>query len=181
MQQPYLDFAAYQDRCRDLGEKEPDKQEQLAGWLNDLGIAINYADDERLHDTTVLRPEWLANGIYAILRANDSAHDQHYAPDAMLTEEQLGPIYEAAEKLKMLKASEYPCEMWPFLLRLMKLFQLAFPIDDRGEQLLVPTLLPIEPPDGCDEPQEPDRTRLGTSSPSSRPAATQAGWSARSR
>lgn len=56
MSEPYLDFAAYQDRCKELGEQDGDKQEQLAGWLNDLGIAINYADDERLHDTTALRP-----------------------------------------------------------------------------------------------------------------------------
>ena len=160
MDEPYLDYAAYQERCLDLGELEPANQDQLAGWLNDLGIAINYADDERLHDTTVLRPDWLANGIYAILRANDSAHDRHYAPDAMLTAESLGPIYQAAEKLKMLKAAEYPKDKWPFLLRLMNLFQLAFPVDDRGEQLLVPTLLPLEPPDGCDEPEDDDRTRL---------------------
>jgi internalin A len=160
MSEPYLDYAAYQDRCRKLGEQDGDNQEQLAGWLNDLGIAINYADDERLHDTTVLRPDWLANGIYAILRANDSAHDRHYAPDAMLTEQRLGPIYAAAQKLKMLKAKEYPPAMWPFLLRLMNLFQLAFPVDDRGEKLLVPTLLPLEPPEGCDEPQDADRTRL---------------------
>jgi internalin A len=160
MDDPYLDFATYQKQCNKLGEEDPKKQETLAARLNDLGIAINYGDDERLHDTTVLRPDWLANGIYAILRANDSHHDQHYAPDAMLTVESLGPIYAAADKLKMLKATDYPSDMWPFLLRLMSLFQLAFPIDDTGKKLLVPTLLPIEPPPDCDEPDDPDRTRL---------------------
>lgn len=78
----------------------------------------------------------------------------------MLTVESLGPIYKAAEKLKMLKAKEYPRDKWKFLLRLMSLFQLAFPVDDDGEQLLVPTLLPLEPPEGCDEPEGDDRTRL---------------------
>ncbi|MFO0942000.1 MAG: COR domain-containing protein [Pirellulales bacterium] len=160
MSEPYLDYAAYQERCRKLGEPNVENQEQLAGWLNDLGIAINYSKDERLHDATVLRPDWLANGIYAILRANDSAHDKHYAPDAILTKERLGPIYQAADKLKMLKSNDYPHKMWPFLLRLMNLFQLAFPIDDQGERLLVPTLLPLEPPKGCDEPEEENRTRL---------------------
>ena len=160
MDDPYLDFATYQERCQELGEQDPKKQEILAARLNDLGIAINYADDERLHDTTVLRPDWLANGIYAILRANDSHHDQRYAPEAMLTVDSLGPIYAAAEKLKMLKAADYPSGMWPFLLRLMALFQLAFPIDDEGQKLLVPTLLPLEPPPDCDEPLDDDRTRL---------------------
>jgi internalin A len=160
MSEPYLDFAKYQEACIQRGEQVPQQQEKLGAWLNDLGIAINYANDKRLHDTTVLRPDWLANGIYAILRANDSRHDKHYAPDAMLTQQRLGPIYKAAEKLQMLEAKDYPRKMWPFLLRLMNLFQLAFPIDDKGEKLLVPTLLPLEPPEGCDEPTDADRTRL---------------------
>jgi Leucine-rich repeat (LRR) protein len=160
MDEPYLDFARYQERCRELGEQDPQQQERLASWLNDLGIAINYANDERLHDTTVLRPDWLANGIYAILRANDPHHEQPHAPDATLTSMRLGPIYAGAEKLKMLKAADYPETKWSFLLQLMKLFQLAFPIDDTGKKLLVATLLPVEPPPDCDEPDAEDRTRL---------------------
>jgi internalin A len=160
MHEPYLDFTMYQERCSELGERDPRQQEKLAAWLNDLGIAINYANDERLHDTTVLRPDWLANGIYAILRANDPYHDAPLAPDATLTAERLGPIYAGAEKLKMLKAADYPSQKWPFLLQLMQLFQLAFPIDDKGKKLLVPTLLPVETPTDCDEPNGANRTRL---------------------
>jgi len=160
MEEPYLDFATYQQRCRELGEKDPQQQETLAARLNDLGIAINFAADERLHDTTVLRPDWLANGIYALLRANDSYHEQPFAPDAVLTANRLGPIYAGAQRLKMLNAADYPKEMWPFLLKLMSLFQLAFPVDDSGQTVLVPTLLPLEPPPDCEEPDDEDRTRL---------------------
>lgn len=160
MTKPYLDFATFQARCNELGEVDADNQEKLAAWLNDLGIAINYAADERLHDTTVLRPDWLANGIYAILRANDSRHSEHFAKDGILTVEALGSIYKASEKLKMLRSAEYPPDKLAFLLRLMSLFQLAFPIDDKGQKLLVPTLLPVEPPPGCDEPRDADRTRI---------------------
>jgi hypothetical protein len=77
-----------------------------------------------------------------------------------LTLVRLGPIYAGAEKLKMLKAADYPETKWSFLLQLMKLFQLAFPLDDTGEKLLVPTLLPVEPPPDCDEPDAENRTRL---------------------
>lgn len=160
MDEPYLDIATYQKRCRELGEQDPQQQETLAARLNDLGIAINYAEDERLHDTTVLRPDWLANGIYALLRANDSLHNQPLAPGAVLTADRLGPIYAGAERLKMLNAADYPKDMWPFLLQLMNLFQLAFPVDDTGHTLLVPTLLPLEPPPDCEEPDDKDRTRL---------------------
>lgn len=60
----------------------------------------------------------------------------------------------------MLRAADYPEEKWEFLLRLMGLFQLAFPIDDKGQTLLVPTLLPPEPAPDCEEPPGPDRTRV---------------------
>ena len=160
MDEPYLDFATYQTKCSELGEEDDKQQETLAARLNDLGIAINYAEDKRLHDTTVLRPDWLANGIYAILRANDPHHAQPHAPDATLTAARLGPIYAGAEKLQMLKAADYPEAMWPFLISWMCRFQLAFPLDDRAEKVLVPTLLPVTAPTGCDEPEDDDRTRL---------------------
>ena len=108
----------------------------------------------------MLRPDWLANGIYAILRANDSALDRNYAPDAILSKERLGQIYAAAEGIRLLRAADYPADNWAFLLHWIRILDLACPVDDRCEKLLVPTLLPLEPPDDCDEPQEPDRTRL---------------------
>ena len=102
---------------RRLGEPDPAKQEELAAWLHDLGVALNYGRDPRLRDTTVLRPDWLANGIYAILRANDTRHEKplaraggdHHAG-------QPGRIYSAAEKLEMLNAKDYPREKWAFVL-----------------------------------------------------------------
>jgi internalin A len=160
MPEPYLDFTTYQQLCRKLGESDTAEQDKLAEWLHDLGVALNYARDPRLHDTTVLRPDWLANGIYAILRANDPSHSRKLAPEAVLTVERLGPIYTASEQLGMLNAAEYPAEKWPFLLRLMNLFQLAYPLDEAASRLLVPTLLPVEPPPGTDEPADPDRQRL---------------------
>ena len=60
--------------------------------------------------------------------------------------ESLGPIYSAAEKREMLKAKDYPQEKWPFVLRLMSLFQLGFPLDEWGHKQLVPALLPVEEP-----------------------------------
>ncbi len=48
--------------------------------------------------------------------------DKPLAPDAVLTAEKVGRILGVAEKVKMLKAGEYPRGKWPFLLRLMHLF-----------------------------------------------------------
>jgi C-terminal of Roc, COR, domain len=60
----------------------------------------------------------------------------------------------------ILNAKDNPRTMWPILLRLMNLFQLALPIDDKRVKLLVSTLLPLESPEGCDEPTDADRTLL---------------------
>jgi hypothetical protein len=79
MKDSYINYNTYAARCAETGESDPAKQEELAAWLRDLGVALNYGRDPRLRDTTVLRPDWLANGIYAILRANDTRHDKPLA------------------------------------------------------------------------------------------------------
>jgi hypothetical protein len=42
----------------------------------------------------------------------------------------------------------------------MDLFHLSYPLDDKGEKQLVPTLLPLHPPNGTDEPVDPNRIQL---------------------
>src|SRR5271165_3407521 len=160
MKDSYIEYDTYAARCAELGEPDPAKQEELAAWFHDLGIALNYGRDPRLRDTTVLRPDWLANGIYAILRANDTRHEEPLAPDGIVTPQSLGRIFRAAENLEMLKAKDYPEEKWPFVLRLMTLFQLSFPLDEGGQEQLVPALLPVEEPSAATEPDGAERVRL---------------------
>jgi internalin A len=160
MKDSYIDYNTYAAHCAELGEPDPAKQEELAAWLHDLGVALNYGRDPRLRDTTVLRPDWLANGVYAILRANDTRHAKPLARQAIVTPENLGQIYNAAENLRMLKAKDYPREKWPFVLRLMSLFQLSFPLDEGGQRQLVPALLPVEEPSAATEPDDTGRVRL---------------------
>ena len=160
MEDSYISYETYSARCAEMGEPDTAKQEELAAWLHDLGVALNYGRDPRLRDTTVLRPDWLANGIYAILRANDVRHERPLAPGGIVTPDSLGQIYSAAEKLQMLKAKDYPQEKWPFVLRLMSLFQLSFPLDEEGQRQLVPALLPVEEPSAATEPDGEERVRL---------------------
>jgi hypothetical protein len=166
MQESYLDYKTYAERCRALGEIDPKEQAALAADLHYLGVALNYGRDPRLRDTTVLRPDWLANGIYAVLRAND-LHDKLppelnviLAPDGVISAESLERIHKKAECWNMLRAADYPTDKRAFLLRLMDLFHLSYPLDDEGREQLVPTLLPPNPPPGTDEPDDPRRVRL---------------------
>lgn len=158
----FLDYETFCRECSQRGEPNPQKQAEVAALMHDLGVAMNYARDERLRDTTVLRPDWLANGIYAVLRANLFLPGRALAPDAVLTAEKLGEIYAvAAQKpVEMLAAKDYPAEKWEFLLRLMNLFQLSFPLSEDGKTQLCPTLLRADPPPGTEEPQGSDTVRL---------------------
>jgi internalin A len=152
MEAPYLDYAAYAWHCADLNVRDAADQEALAAAMDELGVALNYARDPRLRDTTVLRPNWLANGIYALLRSN-ILRPQPLAPDGVLTVEKVGEILAVAEQIGMLKAGEYPREKWPFLLRLMNLFQLSYPLDDENRRHLVPALLSADEPPDSAEPE----------------------------
>jgi len=158
----YLDYDTFAHECTARGEPDQQKQAEVAALMHDLGVAMNYARDERLRDTTVLRPDWLANGIYAVLRANLFLPGRPLAPDALLTPGKLGEIYTVAaqEPVNMLKVTDYPAEKWKFLLRLMNLFQLSFPLNEDGTQQLCPTLLRAEPPAGTDEPPVAESIRL---------------------
>jgi hypothetical protein len=60
----------------------------------------------------------------------------------------------------MLNAKDYPQEKWPFVLRLMSLFQLSFPFDEGGQKQLVPALLAVEEPSAASEPDGAERVRL---------------------
>src|ERR1044071_4731503 len=53
MEKNYLGFEEYREFCNRNGETERDAQEKLAGYLNNLGIILNYRDEPRLQDTHV--------------------------------------------------------------------------------------------------------------------------------
>lgn len=157
----YVDYEVFASKCAELGEPDAQKQAEVAALMHDLGVAMNYARDPRLRDTTVLRPDWLANGIYAALRANLLLPGRPLAPDAVLTAEKLGEIYAVAgqKPVQMLRAQDY-AQKWEFLLRLMNLFQLSFPLNEAGTEQLCPNLLNVEPPPNTDEPPAAESIRL---------------------
>ena len=97
MKESFLEYADYAQRCHTHGEGDAKEQAALAADLHDLGVALNYGRDPRLRDTTVLRPDWLANGIYAVLRAND-LDDKQLPPELNVPLAPNGVI--SAESLK---------------------------------------------------------------------------------
>jgi hypothetical protein len=82
------------------------------------------------------------------------------ADDGKINADSLALMHEKAQAWGMLNVADYPAEKRGFLLRLMDLFHLSYPLDYEGREQLVPTLLPLNPPSGSDEPEDADRVRL---------------------
>jgi internalin A len=133
MSESFINWEDYQTICRDLGEIDAQAQRDLAKFLHILGIALNYSDDPRLDDTRVLKPTWVTDGIYTVLRA--------------LQKETTGGVLNPADLPRVLDAAAYPPAKHDFLLRLMEKFQLCFRLQGREERYLVPELLGENQPD----------------------------------
>lgn len=129
----FVSWEEYQRICMQFGERDPSAQKILAGHLHDLGIALNYSGDPRLHDTRVLKPRWVTEGIYAVLRSRSLIEKQG--------------VLEPVDLCASLSPADYPREKHDFLIRLMEKFQLCFRLPSKHERYLVPEMLGESQPD----------------------------------
>lgn len=126
----YVTFADYRAICKKHGEDDPEKQTLLAGFLHDLGIALNYKDDPRLRFAYVLKPEWVTGGIYALLHAFVGNKG----------------LFTRTEAEQALGKKGYQPDAVDFILGLMEQFELSFPMGDAARRILIPQLLGDQQP-----------------------------------
>ena len=131
----FLSFERYRALCGETGVNDHDDQNRLAEVLHQLGVALNYRDDTRLHDVNVLNPRWVTEGVYKILN-----HERIAEQNGELT------IHDVAA---ILDAAHYPQERHPYLLELMRKFELCFRFPDDDVRYLIPQLLPKEEPEAA--------------------------------
>jgi internalin A len=131
----FVTFADYRRICEEHGEKDPEQQTLLASFLHDLGIALNYKEDPRLRFAYVLKPEWVTQGIYALLHAFVTSRG----------------LFSRSEAPRVLGAKGYSTEAADFILRLMERFELSFSLGDRQNQILIPPLLEDQQPGAAGE------------------------------
>ena len=132
MPENYLSFDRYRELCRNNGETDATAQERLAGFLHNLGIALNYKDDPRLRDMHILNPRWVTEGVYEILNHRRLA-------------EQKGEL-RSGDLAAILDPEGYPSERHGFLLELMRKFELCFRFPEEEDRYLVPELLDKQQP-----------------------------------
>ena len=131
MKDQYVTYERYRQICAKRGEGDPERQSSLAGFLHDLGIALNYKDDPRLRFAYVLKPEWVTEGIYALLHAFVKSKG----------------LFTRAEAERILKPKGYEAEATDFILGLMDQFDVSFPLGDSQKRSLIPQLLDDQQPD----------------------------------
>jgi internalin A len=131
----FVSFDEYRKACRRLKVKSEAEQNLLGRYLHDLGVMLNFREDERLQDTHVLKPQWVTEGIYTILNAPSLAgkHGELRVRDLKT----------------ILPPKDYPANMHTFVLDLMKKFELCFTFPDEDTHYLIPELLDIQEPEAA--------------------------------
>ena len=141
---PYITREEYQSLCAAHGIAELNNQETVAQIFHDLGIALNFHNDPRLRDVTVLQPQWLTQNIYMLIRH---------------AEEQEG-VLKRADMDKVLGRKRDPV-MRSYLVGIMERFDLAIASSVSSDAWLVPQALPDTQPHGVESFRDAsDATRL---------------------
>ncbi|MCB9419782.1 MAG: GTP-binding protein [Ardenticatenaceae bacterium] len=135
-EQDYIPYAAYQELCQTNGVTDESSQHTLIRFLHDLGIVLNFdfeENDDRVHDTNVLNPNWITGGIYALLNNKD-------------LQKQYGLLHHSRFRDFLPTAAFPTATQRRFLREMMLKFELAFELPDR-QQMLIPDLISKEQPD----------------------------------
>lgn len=65
---PIISLDDYDAICTKNGVKNPDYRKQILEYLHDLGIALNYKYDDNLRNKLILKPNWVIDALYVVLR-----------------------------------------------------------------------------------------------------------------
>jgi internalin A len=123
----FMGYENFRELCYKEGIKTEEDIDTLCWVLHCLGIALNYKDDPRLRETSVLKPEWVTQGIYKILNAR-------------ALEDRRGEMH-VADLQSILPEERYPSAKHYFILELMRKFSLCFPFPEQTDRYLIPELL----------------------------------------
>jgi internalin A len=132
----YISYDDYKKLCVNHEITEQGSQSTLCGFLHDLGIVLNFRDDDRfdrLRETNVLNPEWVTNAVYKLLN-NLELFKNH-------------GVFAVKDLARMLDSTVYPSiKEHQFIIDMMRKFELCFSISDT-QTYLIPELLQNEEPD----------------------------------
>ncbi len=130
-----IDFITYQEYeklefIKDLPEDERKSNLKL---LSMIGAVVSFVDDPRLIDTNVINPQWIMDGVYAIIN------------DPKVKDESRGKLH-IKDLERILPEDKFPKTRHVYLLELMKKFNLCYVAKDQRDIYFIPDLFEdIEP------------------------------------
>ena len=134
MTEDFITYNRYIGICHENKIPEEQNQEQLIDLLHRLGLVLNFREHPILKDTNVLKPNWVTEGIYALLS------------DENLKTQTKG-IFTPADLTRILNPKRYPTQRHDYLVNLMKEFELCFALECYPPQFLIAGLLPKDQPE----------------------------------
>ncbi|WP_413173506.1 COR domain-containing protein [Anabaena azotica] len=134
MPQDFISYSNYIGICYKNNIPEEQNQDQLIDLLHRLGLVLNFREHPFLKDTNVLKPNWVTEGIYALLS------DEHLKT-------QTKGIFTHADIRRILNPERYPTQRHDYLINLMKKFELCFQLECQPPKFLIAGLLPKDQPE----------------------------------
>ena len=134
MTEDFITYNRYIGICHENKIPEEQNQDQLIDLLHRLGLVLNFREHPILKDTNVLKPDWVTEGIYALLS------------DENLKTQTKG-IFTPADLTRILNPKRYPTQRHGYLIGLMKEFELCFALECYPPQFLIAGLLPKDQPE----------------------------------
>lgn len=132
----YMAYPDYEALCKELFPKmQAFQKERLLRLLHDLGIMLNFRDDEKqaLADTQVLNPEWVTKGVYSIITSPRLIEWK-----GILNLKQVG---------ELLDKRSYPGRKeWQFIVDIMEKFELSFSLPHARGKYFIPGAFPKDRP-----------------------------------
>lgn len=120
---------------KDLPEEERKINLKL---LSMIGAVVSYVDDPRLIDTNVINPQWIMDGVYAIIN------------DPQVKDVAKGRLH-IRDLARILPKEQFPKARHAYLLELMKKFDLCYAAKDQKDVYFIPDLFEdIEPEEEWD-------------------------------
>ncbi|NET73474.1 MAG: GTP-binding protein, partial [Sphaerospermopsis sp. SIO1G2] len=134
MSEDFITYNRYIGICHENKIPEEHNQEQLIDLLHRLGLVLNFREHPILKNTNVLKPNWVTEGIYALLS------------DETLKTKSKG-IFTTWDLSRILNPNRYPTQRHDYLINLMKEFELCFQLECQPPQFLIAGLLPKDQPE----------------------------------
>ncbi|MBC8374880.1 MAG: 50S ribosome-binding GTPase [FCB group bacterium] len=129
------DFITYEEYenlnfIKTLPEEERKSNLKL---LSMIGAVVSFVDDPRLIDTNVINPQWIMDGVYAIIN------------DPVVKDETKGRLH-IKDLERILPKKKFPKSRHAYLLELMQKFNLCYAANDKRDIYFIPDLfVDIEP------------------------------------